>query len=90
MNNEEDFKKVWSTQLTPKLRTNILPAINSAWLLWWRIGELRRRRKYSALVDPLVLGMISSERRLRIRFHEFGMLGGTLDIDINTVKFRFG
>ena len=50
MNKEEDFKKVWSTQLTPKLRTNILPAINSAWLLWWRIGELRRSRKYTGKV----------------------------------------
>ena len=52
--------------------------------------KTHREGAHSALVDPLVLGMISSERRLRIRFHEFGMLGGTLDIDINTVKFRFG
>ena len=56
----------------------------------WGTEKIHREGAHSALVDPLVLGMISSERRLRIRFHEFGMLGGTLDIDINTVKFRFG
>ena len=59
----------------------------------WGTEKIHREGAHSALVDPLVLGMISSERRLRIRFHELymlGMLGGTLVIDINTVKFRFG
>ena len=81
MNKEEDFKKVWSTQLTPKLRTNILPAINSVVEDWGTEEEkkIHTEGAHSALVDPLVLGMIS-----------IGMLGGTLDIDINTVKFRFG
>ena len=41
--------------------------------------KIHREGAHSALVDPLVQGMIS-----------IGMLGGTLDIDINTVKFRFG